>query len=424
MRNQSKKAAGSLVGIGSGAIQLGLWAYYARRAGARVTLAEVDASRVAAIRKTGGFYKINIARFDRIEPVRVGPVEILNPIVPAERARLVAALREATDVVTAVPSTRDYAAITGLLTAGLGVGKRPVAVYASENEIGAARKLEHAVFPGGKPRRIGFADTVIERMGGPHTDPALVARLGLGTLTPQMGLALLVEDFDRIVVERVGILAAPGCRTIFGSFLAVRDIRLYEELKLYGHNAVHFLLGCLARLKGYALMSDFNGDSDFGLIGVDALRVETGGWFRRQYRRSGDAVTTDEGYERWVVQLSRRIVNPYLHDAVERVIRDPARKLAWDDRIVGTMRRALHAGVAPRRYALGVAAALRIMHPRAGTGAALAALEKGWGVAGTCRERRGVLRAVGEACPLIRKWSPHRAPALSAVPAVRKYLQP
>ena len=413
----------SLVGIGSGAIQLGLWAYYARRAGARVTLAEVDAARVAAIRKTGGFYTVNIARFDRIEPVRVGPVGILNPLVPAERARLVAALREATDVVTAVPSTRDYAKISPLLTEGLTDRTRPVAVYASENEIGAARKLERAVFPGKIPRAVGFADTVIERMGGPHADPALLARLGLETLTPGMKLALLVEDFDRIVVERKGIPTAAGYSTIFGSFLAVNDIRLYEELKLYGHNAVHFMLGCLARLKGYDLMSDYNGDSDYGALGVDALRVETGGWFRKQYRRSGDAVATDDGYERWVVQLSRRIVNPYLHDAVERVIRDPARKLAWDDRIVGTMRRACGAGVRPRRYALGVAAALRILHPRASRGQALAALEALWGAAAPARDRRAVLTETGRAFDVLRAWSPRRAPALGRVPAVRAYLE-
>ncbi len=413
----------AIVGIGAGAIQLGLWAYYARRTGAKVTIAEVDAARVAAIRKAGGAYWINLARFDRVEPVQVRPVEVLNPLVPADRVRLVAALRGATDVVTAVPSTRDYVKVAALLADGLADGARPVTVYASENEIGAARRLERAVFPGGIPRRVGFADTVIERMGGPHVEPKFLRRIGLRTIAPGLPTALLVEDFDRIVVERAGIPRAPGYSTIFGSFLAVRDIRLYEELKLYGHNAVHFMLGCLARLKGYEVMSDFNGDSDFGLLGVDALRHETGGWFRKQYRKGGDVVATDEGFERWAVQLSRRIVNPYLHDAVDRVVRDPARKLAWNDRIIGTMRRAIKAGVAPRRYALGVAAALRILHPRATRGAALGELAGGWDDTVPTRERRAVLVAVAEAWPLIAHWFPRRSPTLAALPAVRDYLR-
>jgi mannitol-1-phosphate/altronate dehydrogenase len=52
------------------------------------------------------------------------------------------------------------------------------------------------------------------------------------------------------------------------------------------------------------------------------------------------------------------MVNPFVRDTVARVGRDPRRKLGWDDRLVGAMRRARQAGVTPRRYAWGVAAAL------------------------------------------------------------------
>jgi mannitol-1-phosphate/altronate dehydrogenase len=60
------------------------------------------------------------------------------------------------------------------------------------------------------------------------------------------------------------------------------------------------------------------------------------------------------------------MTNPYLRDRIERVIRDTPRKLAWDDRLVGTMRVALDAGVTPHRFALGAAAALETLpSPRA-----------------------------------------------------------
>ena len=55
------------------------------------------------------------------------------------------------------------------------------------------------------------------------------------------------------------------------------------------------------------------------------------------------------------------MTNPYLRDRIERVIRDTPRKLAWDDRLVGTMRVALDAGVTPHRFALGAAAALETL---------------------------------------------------------------
>jgi hypothetical protein len=43
---------------------------------------------------------------------------------------------------------------------------------------------------------------------------------------------------------------------------------------------------------------------------------------------------------------------------VERIIRDPKRKLGWSDRLFGTMRMALEAGITPRTMALGAAATL------------------------------------------------------------------
>ena len=52
------------------------------------------------------------------------------------------------------------------------------------------------------------------------------------------------------------------------------------------------------------------------------------------------------------------MTNPWLHDRVERVIRDPIRKLGWNDRFFGTMRVALENGVEPRAMALGAAAAI------------------------------------------------------------------
>ena len=57
------------------------------------------------------------------------------------------------------------------------------------------------------------------------------------------------------------------------------------------------------------------------------------------------------------------MLNPFLHDTVERVTRDTARKLGWDDRLIGTMRSVLENGVEPRGYAPGAAAAVAKMWP-------------------------------------------------------------
>lgn len=61
--------------IGAGAIQLGLWAYYASLSGMKIILVEVDGEKIKNIKKNKNFYCINIAHFDRIENVRIGPEE-------------------------------------------------------------------------------------------------------------------------------------------------------------------------------------------------------------------------------------------------------------------------------------------------------------------------------------------------------------
>ena len=79
-----------------------------------------------------------------------------------------------------------------------------------------------------------------------------------------------------------------------------------------------------------------------------------------------DALFTEAGYRAYVDDLMIRMVNPYLRDRVDRIIRDPRRKLGWDDRLVGTMRRVLEAGIEPDRYARGARAALNLLkreHP-------------------------------------------------------------
>ena len=55
------------------------------------------------------------------------------------------------------------------------------------------------------------------------------------------------------------------------------------------------------------------------------------------------------------------MTNPWLSDAVVRIIRDPRRKLSWNDRLIGTMRLALDAGISPVRFARGARAAADLL---------------------------------------------------------------
>ena len=74
-------------------------------------------------------------------------------------------------------------------------------------------------------------------------------------------------------------------------------------------------------------------------------------------------------------ELVVRLTSACLDDPVERVCRDPRRKLGATDRMVGTMRACIEAGVVPTELARGTAAALVALDAtaRRGTAAQIAA---------------------------------------------------
>ncbi len=410
------------VGIGSGAIQLGLWAYYAGLSGMRIILSDVDPVKVDQIRKNNNSYYINIAYFDRVSPVKVGPVEVYNLDIPEERSETVKSISQANDIVTAVPDISVYQeGVSDLLREGLLLRRKnlPVVIYAAENRIKAAQTLREFAFPVDTPQFVQFCDTVIARMGGLHSDMHLIKKLGLTPITPESKQALLVENFDRIIIEKENLSKKYSFKTAFSGFYPTGDIDLYEERKLFGHNAVHALLGFIGKLKGYKFMSQYNGDVDLGYIGVDALVEETGTWFRKKYKASREETVTEDGYKSWAIQLCKRIVSPFLYDLVDRIIRDPQRKLGWDDRLIGTIRNALSMGVVPRRYALGVAAAL--YRKNLTSSEAMSKLKSVWAETDSGQEE--ILDLIGEAFEIIKGWKEENFGSLWEYSRKKNYLK-
>jgi mannitol-1-phosphate 5-dehydrogenase len=373
----------TFVGFGFGAIQAGLFFYEAFRSGgfARLVVAEVEPDSVASIRRNAGCYAVNIAHSDRVEAARVGPVQIENPAFAADIARLVDAVAEAEEISTALPSVRFYAgpepgSIHRILAQGLrrkaaASGPRAV-VYAAENHNHAAEILEAAVFEevpaSERPQvraRVCFLNTVIGKMSGVITDPATIQDLNLQTMTPGSTRLFLVEAFNRILISQVRFPPSSGEGRFergITVFEEKDDLLPFEEAKLYGHNATHALAAYLCALRGLDRIADLRRAPElFGFVRA-AFLEESGEALIRKYAGK-DRLFTPEGYREYADDLLERMTNPHLQDTVERVGRDPRRKLGWDDRLVGTMRLALHQNIVPRRFALGTAAALAALDP-------------------------------------------------------------
>ena len=176
-----------------------------------------------------------------------------------------------------------------------------------------------------------------------------------------MPRAFLVEEFNRILITQITV---PEFRRGIEVFAEKPDLLPFEEAKLYGHNAVHALLGYLAHRRGYQFMSDLAGDAALMQLGRAAFLAESGPALIA--RRGGlDPLFTPAGYQAYADDLLRRMTNPWLSDAVARIIRDPRRKRSWTDRLIGTMRLALDAGISPVRFATGAAAAWAVLQAEA-----------------------------------------------------------
>ena len=378
----------TFVGFGFGAIQGGLFLYEAFRSGkfGRLVVAEVVPDVVAAVRRAQGCFRVNIATRTGIVVQEVRGVEILNPTVPADARALAEALAEASEIATALPSVdffqRGEPSVAGLIAGAIRakVARKdlpPAIVYTGENNNHAAEILQklcdqHLDEPGrdAAPRLVQFLNTVIGKMSGVVTAPEEIKAEGLACLVEGSPRALLVEEFNRILITQIRL---PGFQRGIEVFIEKPDLLPFEEAKLYGHNAVHALMGYLAVRKGCRFMSEAANDPALMKLAREAFLEESGAGLIARHRGL-DPLFTPSGYQVYADDLLERMTNPYLRDRTERVIRDTPRKLSWDDRLIGTMRLALDAGVTPRRFALGAAAALETLPSPQGAADALNAL--------------------------------------------------
>lgn len=415
------------VGFGFGAIQAGLFVYeaFCSKAFRRLVVAEVLPEVVAAVRRAEGFFSVNIARSDRVDHARVGPVEIQDPAKATDRQVLIEAVAEAEEIGTAVPSVAYYASespgsLHRILARGLREkaargGPRAV-VYTAENHNQAAEILEAHVMaeiPWREQKavrsRVRFLNTVIGKMSGVVTDPQEIRTQRLATITPGEERAFLVEAFNRILISKVEFEEngeeGPFQRGI-EVFEEKENLIPFEEAKLYGHNATHALAAYLGAIKGVEYIADLR-QSPGVLPFLRAAFIEESGEALIRKHQGVDPLFTHEGYTRYADDLLERMTNPYLRDTVERVGRDPQRKLGWDDRLIGTIRLALGQGLEPWRYAVGAAAALATLDPSflAQGAPAEALLDPLWRDASPSEaERAQVLTLIEASRRRLRQW--------------------
>jgi len=333
----------TFLGIGLGPIQTGIFLSGAHQGGMeRIIIAEVDPEIVKAVRASSGI-TINVAGTDSIRQEQIRNVEIYNPTVPADLKQLIGIASDADEIATALPGVNFFKHIAPWLREGF--ASRPEHqrfIYTAENDNFAAEKLEKEIgidFP-----NTHYLNTVVGKMSKAcsiHDTP----EFELAPLCPGLDRAHLVEEFNQILISSCPGIEARKVKNLY----AKADLLPFEEAKLYGHNAIHFMLGWKASQLGLTEMHQISAYPELIDYARDAFLNECGQALCRKWKDT-DSLFTQEGFNAYVNDLLIRMVNPFLRDRIDRIIRDLPRKLDFHDRVVGTIRVCLDQQIMPTKF--------------------------------------------------------------------------
>ena len=351
----------TFVGFGFGAIQGGLFLPEAFRSGnfSRLVVSEIEPDLVSQIRQAGGSYFCNVAEADHVRLEEITGLEIFNPLVPSDREKLVDAIACASELCTALPSYTLYdagqeASVASLLAEGLErkltESSLPSAVvYAAENDSRAASRLQNTCrkyLSNSLGERVTFSETVIAKMCSVVLDQERIGKENLREVTTGAQKSFLVEAFDKILVEeRVPHDFERGIT----QFIPKPDLDPFALTKFHGHNAIHYCLGLEAKERGMTFMHQAGDDAELMTWAKEAFVNEAGVGLRNEFKNFEDDLFTQDGFAAYSEDALERMVNPYLRDPIDRVTRDPKRKLGWDDRLVGSIRYAMNARINPKK---------------------------------------------------------------------------
>lgn len=338
-----------LVQFGAGNIGRGFLAPLAAAGGWRITFVDVDAVRIAAVCQRGCYRVHEVDGASTVTHTVAG----VDGILAGDTAAVTAAVADADLIGTAV---------------GLGVLPRLGPVLAAGWRARRAARgtpLDILVCENGAQAATLLREAILSALPAEERAPAAasvgVVRTSIGRMIPPSppgadALDIAVEPYACLPVERA---AFRGPVPAIPHLEAREDFDLVLAQKLYLHNATHACLAYAGAAAGLATIADCVTDATLRAGALAAGREAAEGIARafgteeaaRERIRAENRALVDD--------LFRRYANRALADSVARVARDPLRKLALDDRLVGTARLCLAHGVTPTALAAHIRLACR-----------------------------------------------------------------
>lgn len=256
-----------------------------------------------------------------------------------------------TDLVTTAvgPNVLDIIAKTiaiGLTHRFEAGNNRPLNIIACENMVRGTSHLKtqvyqhlNAIYHDQADELVGFVDSAVDRIVPPSE-------------AANEPLEVTVESFSEWIVDQQqfkgNIPAIEGMET-------TDNLMAFVERKLFTLNTGHIITAYLGALKGHETIRD--------AIEDDEIRAQV----KAAMAESGEVLIRRYGFDRqlhqaYIEKILGRFANPYLRDEIDRVGRQPIRKLGANDRLIKPLLGTLEYGTGNAYLLKGIAAAFKYVN--------------------------------------------------------------
>ncbi|EMH4110495.1 mannitol-1-phosphate 5-dehydrogenase [Serratia marcescens] len=325
--------------FGAGNIGRGFIGKLLADAGVEVTFADVNQTVLDLLNSRKSYSVHVVGEQERVE--RVNNVSAVNSGSEAAVALIAKA-----DLVTTAVGPQILAKIAGTIAKGLVLrhqqgNVQPLNIIACENMVRGTSQLKQHVFAAlpqdeqaWVEQHVGFVDSAVDRIVPPadSNDP----------------LEVTVETFSEWIVDQTQFKGQPPA--IAGMELT-DNLMAFVERKLFTLNTGHAITAYLGQQAGLQTIRDAILDPAIRRV-VKGAMEESGAVLIKRYGFDADK------HAAYINKILGRFENPYLHDDVERVGRQPLRKLSAGDRLIKPLLGTLEYGLPHANLIQGIAAAM------------------------------------------------------------------
>ncbi len=337
--NRMKKS----IQFGAGNIGRGFIGALLRQSGYEVLFADINAQMINAIQERG-YYTVFVTDHEpeSFEIDNVTALDTSNPLLVEKVAE--------SDIITTAVGFSVLPKIAPVIARGIEEraarnNETFLNIIACENGVRATSELKKEVLALLSDRAqqysdkwIGYVDCSVDRIVPPvkmdHVADVSVERFYEWNIdNTQIKGELLLEGVNR-----------------------VDNLSAYIERKLFTLNTGHAIIAYLGYMKGHDTIEQSIADPDI-LRYVLAAMKESGAALAQKF-----GMDIDE-HIAYCEKIIKRFRNYYLNDKVNRIGRDPLRKLAAGDRLISPLTTAYGYGLPIDNLLLGIGAALHFQYP-------------------------------------------------------------